>query len=675
MLIFTCGFSIFNINLNGVQIMSNRTRLFIFLICLSVFSTTAFAQTLAIDSSFAPTTSGGLSSAVNFIEIQSDQKILIAGNFTSVNGVTRNKIARLNADGSLDASFNAGSVIDQGALISSMEILPDGKILVGGAFGNVGTNMNQLKVVLRLNSDGSLDGGFTSFPYISGGGVKKAKALASGKILICGNLQMPNGNDRFWLARYNFDGTYDSTFTTTINSNCEDVEVQPDGKYYIAGLFTTVNGISKPGLARFNTDDSIDPAFTAQPFPGGNGTSYEGIELQNDGRIIGFQSIVPVGRKLARLNNDGSTNVLFPITTNFTYDVAFQPNGKMLVAGNFNNPSGVSDQFVRFNTDGTLDQSSNLLNFCCNYPRAVAVQADGKVIVGGDFETINGATKPKLVRFLAQPIQRPARFDFDGDGKADVSVFRPGNSVWYLNQSSSGFFAAQWGLSNDKPVPADYDGDGKADIAVFRDGVFYYLRSSDFSFFYRLLGQAGDIPQPGDYWSNELGEFVVYRPSDQTWYLTGADYPYGSWNTRMNLALSTDIPVSNDFDGDGKMEIALFRDGKWYSKKLTSTLIVSYQFGLAGDKPVAADYDGDGRADYAVFRPSNGVWYIQGTSQGFYAVQWGLPDDIPVPADYDGDGKTDIAVYRDGAWYQYRSTSGFYGELFGLAGDIPAQAR
>ena len=101
-----------------------------------------------------------------------------------------------------------------------------------------------------------------------------------------------------------------------------------------------------------------------------------------------------------------------------------------------------------------------------------------------------------------------------------------------------------------------------------------------------------------------------------------------------------------------------------------------YHFGQAEDKPVLGDFDGDGRTDYAVFRPSNRVWYIQQTTQGFYAVQWGLPDDLLVPADYDGDGKTDLAVYRDGIWYQLRSNgNAFYAEQFGLAGDIPAPMR
>ena len=387
--------------------MSNSSRLVTSLIFSLLFSITAFTQNLIIDDTFTPTVSGG----VNLIEVQNDQKILIAGGFSSVNGITRQKVARLNADGSLDMSFNASSVINAGSIIKSMSVLPDGKILLGGEFGTVGMNMNQFKVVLRLNADGTLDNTFTSFPYITGGGVKKAEALANGKILICGDLQSPNGNQRFWLARYNFDGSYDSSFTTEINGSCEDIEVQPDGKYLIAGYFTSVNSGAKTGLARFNTDDSLDTSFNITPNPNSS-SAYFGIELQTDGKILGFQVNTPFPRRMVRLNADGSTQTVFAVQSADVRGSAVQADGKPIIVGNFNNSSNISNQFNRFNTDGSFDLSMNQLSFCCNDPWDVAIQTDGKILVGGFFSTINGVSRPALARLAPQTIQRPAKIRF-----------------------------------------------------------------------------------------------------------------------------------------------------------------------------------------------------------------------------------------------------------------------
>jgi hypothetical protein len=275
------------------------------------------------------------------------------------------------------------------------------------------------------------------------------------------------------------------------------------------------------------------------------------------------------------------------------------------------------------------------------------------------------------------PPTSEARFDFDGDHRSDVAVFRPSDGNWYYSPSSSGGArAVHFGSAGDIPMAADYDGDGTTDVAVFRptDGNWYILGSTA-GFQAIHFGATGDVPMAADFDGDGNADVAVFRPSDGNWYINGSAAGFSA----IHFGITGDIPVAADFDGDSKADVAVFRpsDGTWYINGST-TGFTGVQFGTNGDIPVGADYDGDGKADTAVFRPSTGTWYKMGSSTGFSAVQFGTAGDTPVPADYDGDGKTDVGVYRtsDRTWYILNSSQlgnavgGLTATYFGADGDL-----
>jgi (2Fe-2S) ferredoxin/subtilisin-like proprotein convertase family protein len=258
-----------------------------------------------------------------------------------------------------------------------------------------------------------------------------------------------------------------------------------------------------------------------------------------------------------------------------------------------------------------------------------------------------------------------AKFDFDGDGRSDISVYR--NGIWYLQQSTNGFAAAQFGLAADKITPADFDGDGRADIAVYRDGIWYVLPSSNGQFFAVQFGLANDVPVPADFDGDGRSELAVFR--------SGVWYTFNLANNQTNVfqfGLAGDKPVGGDYDADGKADFAVYRSGTWYLQR-SALGFAALQFGLASDKPTPADFDGDGKTDLAIYR--NGEWHILTNFQNYSITQFGLAADLPVAADYDGDGRADIAVFRDGTWYVLQSSNAqAFIFQFGLSGDKPVPA-
>jgi hypothetical protein len=281
-----------------------------------------------------------------------------------------------------------------------------------------------------------------------------------------------------------------------------------------------------------------------------------------------------------------------------------------------------------------------------------------------------------VVTGVNRPTANRTPFDYDGDGKSDISVFRPSAGAWYLLRSQAGFTGVGFGVATDRIIPADYDGDGKTDIAVYRpaDGAWYILNSSNGTLSASTFGVAEDLPAPSDYDGDGKADLTVFRPSTGSWYRLNSSN--GAF-VAVSFGATGDKPTVGDFDGDGKADVAVYRPsaGAWYRLNSSNGAFVATQFGVSTDVTVPADYDGDGKTDIAVYRPSSGDWFRLSSSNGaFVATNFGTSGDIPAAGDFDGDGKADLSVFRpaDGGWYRLNSSNGaFVAQPFGVNGDQP----
>lgn len=282
--------------------------------------------------------------------------------------------------------------------------------------------------------------------------------------------------------------------------------------------------------------------------------------------------------------------------------------------------------------------------------------------------------------------------DFDGDGKVDYSIFRPGDNTWWLRKGDGTFVANRYGLADkDYLTPGDYDGDGKGDLAVYRDdeGIWYLLKSSDSTFSAFRFGATGDEPVARDYDGDGKTDFAVARRTQGllVWYVWRS--ATSDW-TSTQFGVSTDFTAPGDYDGDGKFDLAVQRPGTntnqstFFIRNSSNSTITTTQWGFNTDFVVPGDYDGDGKTDLAVVREgatpeSQLTWFVlRSDGNGLIVTGFGLTGyDYTTQGDYDGDGKTDIAIWRDstGHFYVLRSSNANVDILkWGMTGDFPIAA-
>ncbi len=425
---------------------------------------------------------------VKSFDIQSDGKIVVGweqGESIGNNGYGRSKMTRLNADGSIDNTFNCG--MDTNALmIQEVKVQPDGRVLAG-SFAIDYTDKGILK---RFNPDGSEDNLFNSGVEIIGAEIKDISLLSNGDILISGSFDTCNGVGRDDIAKLSSDGQLKNDFSSNYSESVtaiEDHVVLANGKILMIGTFLyTLAGEAKHGrfiqlnndgsldlnfletsrlngsstgsfsdlhidnygkllvvggyvldnvycglISRLNTDTSLDFSFNILPSPQSYGIVYA-VAVQEDGKIIIGGNFHYVDNKrrnhVARLNFDGSLDETFTPgtgTSSGVYSILIQPDGKIVVAGNFDFfNQQKANNIVRLNADGSIDESFSYPLKDFDYFSTMAIQSDGKIILKGLSPTSNG----KIIRINAEgsvdeSFSCPSSYAGTGDESKDGSMF------------------------------------------------------------------------------------------------------------------------------------------------------------------------------------------------------------------------------------------------------------
>lgn len=669
----------------------------------TVFSATRLNTDGSLDTTFAdggrflynPNSGSGTGRAYA-VAVQADGKILIAGR----TGNPRDRIVlRLNADGTLDTTFGSAGVFKEpigSTRFDEPEIViqPDGKIIVSGAMQTTGLTTDSFSV-MRLNANGTLDTSFDADGKVETNFAADDRAYgvilqADGKIIAFGST---NNNAGYAIARYNTDGSLDATFdgdgkvTTAfpgMTGLIYDMAIQPDGKLLAGGY---VRGLhSDAAVTRYNADGSLDASF------GTNGTATFGLTNQEvlwnvyykDGKILGTGTRNPGAGfgspddfMLLRFNGDGSLDTGFGdqgvIYTNFgqreiCLTSAFQPDGKLVLAGYQTGSQAFNPDFlaVRYEYSSSGTNRAHL-DFFGSGRTSFALTR----VLNGNFRWLiqnNGGEGTKDILWGLQTDRRAPGY-YDNDNKVDISVWRSGDQgIYYtLSSETDTLSAVPWGRSvggggigpdNFQFFNADYDGDGLDDYLGVRiqDSTYYwlFLRSSDNTLGVRQWGSlaAGHIPMPSaDYTGDGKADLVVLTaapigqpPLPYQTYLVN-DIVEGTLKVVQDWGVfATDFYVTGDYLGDDRADFAVWRgagpnsDGYWHIKENGGTgQTVSVKFGISQaegmrDIAIRGDYNGDGKDDPAVYRPSNSTFYWLNSPdfKTFGSRQFGEPSSNPI---------------------------------------------
>ncbi|WP_316634968.1 T9SS sorting signal type C domain-containing protein [uncultured Flavobacterium sp.] len=390
----------------------------------STFSLELYAQQGKVDITFNTFDDGingdGFDNTVRTLSMQSDENLIVGGDYSGLNGIPVSYLTRLKPDGTIDESFSTGKGFN--GKVYASHIQPDGKIIIGGSF--------------------------TSYNGISSGG----------------------------LIRLNADGTYDETFFTSIGSVKDivyNICLQSDGKIIIVGNFSKYNNVTVNRIARLLPNGALDPAFITGV---GSSVNITNARVLSNGKILisgNFSSFNGVAsNRIVRLNSDGSIDTTFNIGTGFNDDVnamAVQADGKVILGGSFTIYNEVNaNRIIRINENGSIDNSFlSGSGISAGTVQIIKLDFLGQIMVGGSFTGFyNG---DHINRVLLLNSDGTLKTDFDmGSGPGNASVLALNNDSegsWHIG----GTFLTFDGLNQGKL--AKVTADGEHDSSYLAAGV------------------------------------------------------------------------------------------------------------------------------------------------------------------------------------------------------------
>ena len=510
----------------------------------------------SLDTTFA--TGLGTSANITNIQIQPDGKIILAGNFSSFNGVDANKIVRLNPDGSNDITFSTGTGFDDDC--TALFLQSDGKILVGGRF----TQYNGIMAnrIIRLNPDGSIDLGFLSGTGLSNGIVYAIKTDVSGNIMLGGSFSdLYNGIDVNRLLLLNSDGTVKSDFdigSGPATASVLSLNNAADGSWFIGGSFSVFDSKNQGKLAKIDAGGIHDIGYLTAGV-GFDNSVLKILPLADTKTIVAgnFSKFngVPSFR-VSRIFSNGNLDVNFNSgktgANNTIKTIVQQVDGKIILGGNFTvYNSAVSNRIVRILPDGDIDAGFIPGDGFNGQVFTIAIQPDQKIIVAGSFTKYNGISCGRIVR-LMQNGAIDSAFDagLGADATIDVIRLQPDgkillggrfvtfNSIPYsrlvrLNSDGSIDAGFSTGAGLDKNVYAlDLQSDGK----IIVGGSFLNYNGNSQKRILRLTtnGTLDTTFESGTGFSNGDVRSILVQPDNRI--LVGGTFS-GSYNGQASLRL------------------------------------------------------------------------------------------------------------------------------------------